>query len=363
MFKTVCEEAAQSLTGNKDANAGEQLLNENFRVVLRIKNYDGETLLDQIATFFSHQYDSYRGIAELNSIGETLEKQSDHFRQAGRSSVVATNHYEEAARLKLDALRAFNSLPEQAKGHICRKIYELDGGGHREGNYGYNRAVDNIERILSHNNESPIKHAIAQCTAQTPKSPNFIVTYVHVESIKPTDSSSTAQEIRKLYDLEDLKQFLADRYKSNDFVTRKYRSMHPDVKELINKSIWLASYQPKELGFGDNFVSRNPSALLGIKNQQGTNIISQLISHQQEKILALRLYDEVVAFNNSSGNKNPHQVLDLFNRLSDKAKEDFRGRVWKRDGGEHNPDIGGWKYFFRYGWGLYGTIERSKPIR
>ncbi len=354
LFITVCEEIAQSLRGSKDANVGEQLLNENFRVVLRIKNYDGETLLDQIAKFFGHQYDSHRGIAELNSIGETLEKHNDHLRQAGRSSVLATNHHEEAARLKLDALRAFNSLPEQAKGPICRKIYELDGGGHREGNYGYNRAVENIERILSHNNESPIKHAIAQCTAQTPKAPNFIVTYVHAESIKTTDSFSTAQEIRKLYDLEDLKQFLKDRYKSNDFVTRKYRAMNPDVKELINKSIWLASYQPRELGFGDNFVSRNPRALLGIKNQQETDIISQLISHHQEKILALRLYDEVVAFNNSAGNKNPHQVLDLFNRLSDKAKEDFRGRVWERDGGKRNPNIGGWNNFFG-GWGLYGT--------
>jgi starch synthase len=354
LFKKVCEEVGMSLTGSKDSYAGVRLLNDNFRAILRIKNYNGETLLDQIATFFGHQYNSYRGIAELNSIGETLEKQSDHYRQAGRSSVVHTNHYEEAARLKLDALRAFKSLPEQAKGHICKKIYELDGGGHREGDYGYNRALDNIERVLSYNNESPIKHAIAQVTAQAPKAPNFIVTYVHAESIKPTDSAATAKEIRKLYELEDLKQFLADRYKTNDFVTGKYRAMNPDLKELTNKLIWLASYQPIELGFGENFVARNPRALLGIQNQQGIDIISQLISHQQEKILALRLYDEVIAFNHNTIDKNPQQILELFNHLSDKAKEDFRSRVWKRDGGERNPNMGGWKNFFG-DWGYYGT--------
>src|SRR5580700_6187171 len=37
LFLTVCEEVAHSLTGRRDAEAGERLLNENFRTVLRIK--------------------------------------------------------------------------------------------------------------------------------------------------------------------------------------------------------------------------------------------------------------------------------------------------------------------------------------
>jgi starch synthase len=350
LFLTLCEEVAHGLTGRRDVEAGERILNENFRSVLRIKNYDGKNLLNQIESFFAYQLENHRGNVDLNSIGEMMEKYTDHLQQAGRSPL-GGRLLEDAARLKTDATNTFKSLPEQAKGVICKRIYELDGSGNRSSDYGYQRALEDIERIFRYQGESPLQRAIAHCSDNAPRAPSFTISYIHNESIKLTDSQQIVKEVRKLYQLEELTHFLSDAYKHNDFIAAKYLEFTPELRDLINQSVWLACYQPLDPAFGQNFVVRNPRALLGIRNQQGVDIVMQLIAHQQEKILALRLHEEVIAFNNASQNKNSAQILEIFNQLSDKAKEDFRTRVWNRDS---KPELSGWQNFFG-GWGYYGT--------
>ncbi len=362
LFLTLCEEVAHGLTGMRNVEAGERILNENFRSVLRIKNYDGKNLLHQIESFFAYQLENHRGNVDLNSIGEKMEKYTDYLKQAGQSPLLGARLLEDAARLKSDVTNAFKSLPEQAKGVICKRIYELDGAGNRMGDYGYQRALEDIERIFLYQGESPLQRAIAHCSDNAPRAPAFTVSYVHDESIKHTDSQTTVKEVRKLYELEDLKHFLADPCKSNVFIAAKYLEFTPEIRDLINQSVWLACYQPMDPDFGQNFVLRNPRALLGMRNQRGVDIVSQLITHQKEKILGLRLHEEVIAFNNASQNQRPPQILEIFNRLSDKAKEDLRTRVWKRDGGENNPEICGWRNLFG-GWGLYGTRKiEAEPL-
>lgn len=355
LFKKVCEEVAEALTGDRNSETGERLLNENFRAILRIKNYDGQSLLDQIASFYAYQLENYRGMGELNHLGEILEKYHDILQRAGMLPInFGARLLEDAAKLKLDAIKAFQNLPNSAKGAICKRIYELDGGGEKERDYGYNQVIGDIQKLFSHQGVCPIKDAILTCTGNATRSPAFLVSYLHNEEIQSEDSKATVQEIRKLYQLEDLKHFLQDSYKNNDFLVEKYRNLDPEISLLINKSIWLACYQPLELGFSEKTVSKHVRFLLDIKNQQGADIISQLIAHQQEKIKGLRLVGQTESFIMNSSNKSPSQVLELFNRLDEKIKNDLRERVWRRDGGEQNPEICGWREFFGR-WGLYGT--------
>jgi glycogen synthase len=355
LFKKICEEVSQGMTGTRNAETGERLLKENFRSILRIKDYDGRNLLDQIEAYYSYQLENYRGIGELNHLGEILEKHNDLLQRAGRLSItLGTKLYEDAAKLKLDAMKTFQSLPDPAKSAICKKIYELDGGGQKEIDYGYKTALGDIQKLLLHRGASPIKDGSTTCSENAARGPEFITSYLHAENTKFGDSKAAIQEIRKLYELEDLKHFLNDPYKNNDFLVAKYLRLSPDVKKLIDTSIWLASYQPLELGYSENLISRNVRILLNIKSEQGVDIISQLIAHQQEKIKGVRLLGEIESFITASRNKTSFELLVLFNGLSEKAKNDLRERVWRRDGGEKNPQICGWQNFFGE-WGFYGT--------
>jgi glycogen synthase len=356
-FKKICEEVSQAMAGNRNVETGERLLNDNFRSILSIKDYDGRSLLDQIEAHYFYQLQNYRGIAELNHLCEILEKQRALLQVAGRFPMLhgsGTQMIENVAKLKLEAIKAFESLPAPAKGAVCKRIYELDGGGQREYDYGYKTALEDIQKLLLHKDASPIKDGILTCSQNATAELSLITSYLQTESIKPSDSKAAVQEIRKLYELEDLKHFLNDPYKDNDFLIAKYRHLNPDVKKLLDESIWLASYKPLQLGYSENFISRDVRTLLKIKNLKGEDIISQLITHQQEKIKGQRLLDELNSFIKASENKNPPQLLDLFNHLSEKAKNDLRKYVWERDGGEGKPEICGWKNFFG-GWGLYGT--------
>ena len=358
LFRKACEEISQALTGNKNAQQGEQLLNENFRVMLRIKDHDGRNLLEQIAAHYAYQLENHRGSGELNHLGEILEKYRDLLQRAPSAApALGATMYQDAAKLKTEAMNAFQSLPIPAKGAVCKRIYELDGGGAKAPDYGYTTALADIRKILSHKDVCPIKDAITTCAENTKRSPEFITAYLHTENIKPADSKPLVQEIRKLYELEDLKHFLNDPYKDNHFLVYKYKRLNPEMSALLNSSIWLASYQPIVMGdYSVDLISKDARVLLRIKNSQGIDIISQLIAHQQERVKGLRLIQELEPFASSSAHQSPPQVLNLFNRLSDPTKEYLRGRVWKRDGGEDNPSICGWKNFFGRD-GYYGTCK------
>jgi starch synthase len=355
LFRKICEKVSQAMTGNQDAEAGERLLNENFRSILRIKDYDGRNLLEQIEAHYSYQLENYRGIGELNYLGEILEKHADLLQRAGKlPPMLATRLTEEAAALKSRAIGIFESLQDSAKGAVCKTIYELDGGDKKEIDYGYNTALGDIQKLLLHRGACPIKDGILTCSQNTTRAPELTITYLHAESVKSSDSKTVIQEIRKLYELEDFKHFLNDPYKNNEFLVSKYLHLSSGVKKLLNGSIWLACYQPLQLGSSENFVSRDVRILLNIKNQNNEDIIFQLITHQQEKIKGQRILDELESFIVAAGNKTPSELLHLFNGLSEKTKNDLRERVWRRDGGESNPHICGWQNFFG-GWGFYGT--------
>jgi glycogen synthase len=351
IFRQVCEEVARTLIGNRNADAGEHLLNENFRAILRIRDYDGQSLLDQIVAFYSCQLEAYRGISELNDLGETLEKHRDKLKKASQTTPlpIASQLLIDAAKLRADATRTFQGLPNVAMGALCKRIYELDGGGEKEYNYGYTTALGDVLKLLSNNNACPIKDAISFCSDSLPKVPAFNVSYIQTETIRSNDSRDTLQDIRKIYELENLKNFLNDPYKNNDFVAAKYENLSRDVNQLLNHSICLAC-QPGE----GHLIAHNIRMLSDIKNQHGVDIVSQLIDHFKEKVKAQRLIGEMESFSLSAGGKTPAELLNLFYGLSDKVKEELRGRVWERDGGEKRPEICGWQSFFGQE-GYYGT--------
>jgi glycogen synthase len=352
LFKELCLKVSKAL-GDGTLERGKQLLEENLRCLLRIKNYDGVSLLDQLKAHLDYQLENYRGIAELNTLWATLEKHKS----------CGPSQFKEAATYRTRASDAYEKLPNPAKEALGFRIYELDGGGNKGDDYG-NRTILNwlkeqqgIENLLSHNASCPIKDAIDICTYKTTNSPNLIATYFHTEGIKDTDigspiSNTIFAEIKKLNELEDLSHFIHDPFKDNNFRVGKYKNA-AEAKNLIAYIYWLARYQPDILNFSEDAICSDLRMLLDIQDENGKDILSQLIEHQKGKIEGLRIIAELEKFLNRAypyrhprNNKEKDDLRHIFNtELSDKAQECLRFQVWYKDGGSTNPT---------FGWTTYG---------
>jgi starch synthase len=355
-FNKICEEVAFALDEARNAGMGEHRLRGNFRDILRVKNYDGQNLLEQMVASYSSQLENYKGICELNHLSEILERLNDAHQRAKGTSIGQVNQArQDAAKLQSDAIEVFKGLSGTPMAVVCGKIYEHDGGGDKGPDYGRNIALGDIQRLLLYKEIRPTQHAIAICTINATQPLTFNVSFGNSESITPNNSHVTIGEIRKLYQLEDLSHFLCDKVKNNDFLKTKYLALSPDLSKLLNEAIWIGSYQPNELGYSENLISQHVRTLLSIKNQQGIDIIFQLISHQKEKIKGLKIIDELDSFEKASVNKSPPDIVALFDRLSDRVKDDLRGRVYQRD--SSNGSLDGWREFFPGRWGYYGTCK------
>jgi hypothetical protein len=76
-FYKICEEFSQAMTGNRNAQTGERLLQDNFRNIMRVKDWYGRNLLEQVAAYYAYQNENFRGRAGLCQLGEMLERHAD----------------------------------------------------------------------------------------------------------------------------------------------------------------------------------------------------------------------------------------------------------------------------------------------
>lgn len=333
-IRLICQEVAYIFTKQRDEATGMRLLSEDFRRILRVKNYDGVHLLEQVAAFYSFQLENYRGIERLNELGRALILREEAAKNSAGS--YGSNNLDVAERVKA-AKDIFSSLTTAAKSPLCFRLYELDGGGDKGPDYGLKKIMENIASALCHRGKSPLQDGIRSCTGNTTQLISLVATYLHDVGLQAGDSPAVKKEIKKHQDLENIKQFLKDSFKNNQFITEKLRALHPELRDLLYQIIRFAYFEtdPK---FGETLLDREPRILLSITSKQGVDLLSQLIAHQKQKIIALRLL--------ASRDKPAAQILDLFNCLSDEAKNELRKRVWEQDGGSANPHINGYREFF-----------------
>lgn len=344
-YNLICEEVASAIHGERNGSVGEKILLLNFRSILLLRDSEGRTPLDQVYDHLCNQREIYRAIGELYNLRATLLS----LKECNERSHRVGPHYQDfltSSELKARAIGEFKSLPPKAIGMLCNRIWELDSRPPHNPHYGYETVLGDVEKLLAHAGTSPIQDCIPLLETESRLPCQLTTSRTLKVEMRASDKASTIQDIQNLYALQDLKAFLEDGSKNNDFLVAKYRRMPGDLKDLLNNLIWLANYQPQELGFGERFITDNMRILLKIQNQDHVDIVSQLISHYEGKIQAQRLNDEIDAFIRSAGevSERPGLILEKFKALSPKAQDDLRYRVWYNHGGHSNPHFGGWNY-------------------
>ncbi len=326
---------AVSNNGNK--TDGEKLLSNNFRACLSLRDSQHASPLDKLVDHFNNQIAIHQAIYAIRNLEKTLLSYKEE-----KSKGIPT-----ACMLRIRAVSEFKHLPSEAMGTLCRKLWELDNCPNQPA-YGYNTAVNDILQLLEHNSCPVIEDSLVKLDKNTEASFNYEIKTIFPEQMTPSDPLDLFEEIQKAHQLRDLKAYLNDNTKTNEFLFAKYEQMHPKIKELLGHLIWLAYDKPNELGFSDNKLKANMRILFNLQNSQGVDIVSQLISHTSEKVTLRRetsglgqiRFDKFTTFYDLCRTGiTPSDLLQAYDQLDEVSKKALRYQVWFQGGGEKDQNF------------------------
>ena len=303
-------------------NLSDEAARINVRHLLRAQDYDGKSLIDQAADYYSNLRDIQISIGSLNAIAALLLK--------------AKRELSQRNQLLAQARESFKSLPDRAKGILCETIWRLDGARNIP-DYGYYRILENIEILLDYQHTNPIQTALSQCSRLNPQY-NLNIAYTYPQEIPQRYTEEMFRETTRIYQLQAFRNFLNDPYKDNAFLVKKFRELDPQLKELFCHLVWIAFYAPTQIGFGGNQIESDVRLLTRMRNPQGNDIVSQFLTHYRERLkceqqmlekremkaaLDAEIGEFVVKFNRPGANR-----LGLFQALSPPIRNALCFLVW-----------------------------------
>lgn len=317
-FKTLIEEPHfQQILKITD----EKLLKENFRHLLRMTDFDGYNLIEQIICFKEKERSLAHAVAELKRI---------------RSLCIQTMLPDTSQAEKQKLLEALSSLSTPAALTLGHTVWIIDGKPENVGeDYGLRTAKANATTLIIYKGKDPIELAIKTLSNEKPPL-ELKIAHTHEEVIPSSASQEMIEEIKKLYDLENLYLLIQDPWKNNAILVNKFDRSHPHIKDIFARLVWVAAYEPNQYGFGEEFIRRNVRNLLKIQDDNKTNLISLLIQHQKEKIKHLKRINEISCFIKTA-NKDKAQQLAAFKAINSFDQLHLCGRIWLEDGGKTDP--------------------------
>ncbi len=148
---------------------------------------------------------------------------------------------------------------------------------------------------------------------------HFIGIYMLSEGILPDDTQPTADDIQKMHQVQhfyfELMQPVSEKHKKIAFQT--FVNLDIEIKTALGKAVWIAHFQPIDGSFSaDTILQQNPYLLLDCKDESGNNILVQLINHYQTKIELQRFIPEFKQFAAQFDSVNDRKTLiEMFQRL------------------------------------------------
>jgi starch synthase len=301
---------------------GRLLAAKGMWTLLNVQNNKPEDIITQL---ISHH------IGKVNT--QRLQKDLEDF---------AKNPHQQSAP---SLLTKFNALSLKAKEDLRDRVWRSHGGGNHNPDFGgWNyggRTIDSNPHCLFGGSPSIVSNYLTDLKQKFEEVDKAL--FADLDSTKPKNFTSYDASIDRLSRLQELKLFLDDPLKDNELLVKKFNELQLDLQEMLKTLVWIAHGKPEALGFADHLLAKDMRTLLKIQNNNGKDIVTQLISHHIGKVKAQEFQKELEYFAENF-NQSPSSLLDKFNALSLKTKEDLREKVWHTHGGDSNPDFGGLNY-------------------
>ncbi len=316
----------------------ELAIRTNPFVLLRIRNYDGLNLLEQLTSHLTQKLEQYQGIDQLLDLEHYAVTRLGSRNNPPSKQVIAT------------AFEKFNALPPASRNAFCEKVWQLCGSPDKI-NFGENYVRQNGNIYLFHHfkGKKIAQEVVLQLQEKALTPMTFNTMYVYPEEVKLTDSAAIREDMQKFYQIQDFNNFLHDPFKVIDphFLSTKFRQLDPEIRESLCRLAWIGSYRPEELDFGGKFIQRDFTILLEMKDQAGKPILDQMLEHFKVKIKAERELEQLDAFVQAAQRIPALSKTDLireFEKIEGPLKSSLRKKLWKDRGGRANPKFGkpGW---------------------
>ncbi len=310
-------------------------LQRNPYHLLRIRNYDGLNLIEQLRGHLIQKLDQYQAIDQLLDL--------EHY----TLTTMGSHNLPPSERVKTTALDKFNALSPTAKNAFCRRIWELCGSPQKD-NFGeqYIREKRDIRLFHICKGGKTTQTVIQQLKNTALNPPVFNTMYVYPQEIKVNDSDAIRTDMRIFYQIQDFNNFLHDPEKIKDryFMSMKFRQLDMDVREALCKLAWIGSYRPDEHDFGGKFIKRDFNVLLQMQDLSGKPILEQMLEHYQVKIEAQRKLEKLEPFVRASQRVpalSNQALYHEFEKIEEPIKARLRHELWLESGGRINPKFGG----------------------
>lgn len=324
-FRILCEAVALGAENVKNASRGEKLLIQDPFHLFRISNKNGRNLFNQICDYHIKRKDNLiaqEGLRYLkNSVTKWTESQS---------------------RLRYNQIRPFfDDLSEKAKSTICYKIWEIDDRP-KKPEHGKNTILENFGRLVYYKNHKPLDETLASLNHD----PFYLtVDYVEPNGLSAFDSVATIPDLQKYSSLRGFNSVLEDFSKDNNTLFTHFETLPSDLKKLIYELVWMAHVKPQGYDdFAKRLLEHDTRSLLRMQNQNGSHIISQLMTHYRNKIALRRLEDRIRAFIKTSNNSLPSAFLTKLANSRLDTDEFLSHAIWYLDGGYKDRNFGGMNY-------------------
>ena len=315
-FDQICSVVSEAIIGTENVKEGKLLLESNVSYLLCLKNKEGINILDHLINHFKQELEVCHAIIETNELAALLAQ----------------------GNVK-NALAKFEILSPKAKYILCELIWQLDNQD------GYNTIKDDVAKVYGYKNTCPVKDCLSKLHKEALASFTFESSCSIGSPNIVHENPRMGMEIFKLEQLRAFKDHLTNPHNDHHFLAGQYNMLHPELKLLLSNIACIASFQPDQSEKGDQLLKDNPRWLLQTQNENGLDILDQLISHHTAKVKAIRLVSDLNRY---------LQHFD-FDKLEEETKDAIRFQVWYQDGGKDNP---------HFGWLTYGqdTIQ-SNPTR
>lgn len=300
----ICQAIEQALSCDNGLDA----VKKDPFLLLRIRNYDGLNLLEQVQEQLKIKIEKQNAIIALAD----LELYSI-------LSMSNPESFENPTKTIQIAMDKFEALPKQAKEFFCYNVWKLSGQ-QCDGQEFVLQKRD-ITMFVSFEGKNICKDGIFELHGESQAPFQFNTMYVDKEGLRESDPVEVKKAFHQLIQITNFLNFLRDPYKLNnmDFMTKKFNELDPELKAILPSLVSLGSTYPDQFGPMTVQAPIDFNLLADLRDVSGTPILEKIAVRLHAKIQAHRQLEQLAPLLKQSIS-HPDRLL-LFKQLDPQLQQ------------------------------------------
>jgi len=310
----ICQAIEQALSCENGLDA----VKKDPFLLLRIRNYDGMNLFEQVQEQLKIKIEKHHAIIAIADL-ETY----------AISSMTNLVSFDSAAEIIQTGMDKFETLPKEAKRAFCYKVWQLSGEESSDLEFGEKLVLEkrDISMFVSFKDKKICTDVILELRDESQTSFQLNTMYVDKAGLKESDPVEVKKAFHQLSQITNFLNFLKDPIKLGDtsFMTKKFNELDPELKAILPSLVWMGSVWPDQLG---PITVQSPidfNVMADLRDVAGKPILEKIAVRLMAKIQAIRQLEQLAPLFDSAIS-HPDRLL-LFKQLDQQLQQFLYSRV------------------------------------